>query len=110
DLQGPRRAAGPHAPEGPAQRGDVVRLQHYYHVYANRTDGWKVCVEEHCDALKSSGLLDQLDGPVIVGVVGDRLDRRLVREAFRAYEVPVWISSSVYTTWEQRTLAPLWAR
>ena len=88
----------------------MSKLLHYYHVYCDGRRNWLHCVEEHCVALRTSGLENALEGPVIVGVVGDRDQRSAVRSKFRECGVNAWISSSVYTTWEQRTLQALWLR
>jgi hypothetical protein len=44
-----------------------MRIWHYYHVYA--IEGWERIVDEHLDALESSGLAEVCD--FRIGVVGD---------------------------------------
>lgn len=81
-----------------------MNLGHYYHVYA---DGyWREAVVDHVDALRTSGLWDELEF-FRVGIVGSEDNRRAVREVLPFAEVVVEADMG----WEQHTLARLhdWA-
>jgi hypothetical protein len=84
-----------------------VNIRHYYHVYA---DGeWAKPVTEHLDALAASGML----GSLIVGLVGDRVNRAFARDIIEwqldaaAQPQPVrWADADA--GWEQFTLHEMW--
>lgn len=50
-----------------------MNLEHYYHLYAD--GAWKDIADEHITALKTSGLLDALEGGMSVGIVGAQMNR-----------------------------------
>lgn len=84
---------------------------HYYHVYCDPADNWRHIVADHCHALREGGLLSALDDYVRIGVVADSADQRHeVQDVFDAEGVQtrMFRRTGEYTTWEQRTLIPMW--
>lgn len=78
-----------------------MRLGHYYHVYA---DGrWHTPVAQHVEALRTSGLLDELEF-FRIGIVGSDTNRREVKETLPFAEVVAEAEDG----WEQHTLNELY--
>ena len=80
-------------------------IHHYYHIYA---DGeWESPVREHMEALQKSGLSDQPDFFIRVGIVGTEANahsaQRYLEEQGIKWSLLVWQT----TGWEQLTLSRL---
>lgn len=77
-----------------------MKLAHYYHCYI--APGWEYRVDEHLEAVKSSGLIDHIDA-VRIGVVGSVHERRHLVE-FCSERVPIEVVAEAKYGWEQLTL------
>lgn len=78
-----------------------MSLRHYYHIYA---DGqWRGPVSDHIDALKKSGLSENLDY-FGVGIVGSLSNRFAVKSYLAEAEVEFSIAVEANLGWEQITL------
>ena len=76
-------------------------IQHFYHIYA---DGqWREPVAEHLQALKESGLEDNLNG-FHVGIVGSGDNRVQVIEELDRNGLPYSICAEAEDGWEQVTM------
>lgn len=80
-----------------------MRLLHYYHVY--QADGWERIVNEHINALESSGLFEFVQ-QVRLGVVGDDAD--LALDMFLSRGIRASLVAKADDGWEQVTLKALY--
>lgn len=82
-------------------------MKHYYHIYAD--GNWQLPLREHIQALTNSGLLENLNGPINVGIVGLPHNRKQVRRTLREYDVDFAVVAQALQGWEQMTLDVLHA-
>ena len=85
----------------------MTRLHHYYHIYADAA--WQPAVHEHFTALSESGLSEQNDFCLNIGVVGaaEKIDD--VCEYLRTRDLSWRLVASAAHGWEQLTLTALWS-
>jgi hypothetical protein len=83
----------------------VARLHHFYHIYAD--GGWREPVQEHLQALKTSGLETEEDFSFNVGLVGSDRNRAAVRDFLNVHAIEWREIASSEEGWEQVTLSVL---
>ena len=86
-----------------------IKLWHFYHAYAqeNKEDIWLPIVEEHVNALRSSGIASKLN-KTYIGVVGSESSAEKISKIFRAKGIDNEICAIKSSGWEQITLNKLY--
>lgn len=80
-------------------------IKHFYHIYASGQ--WLVPVQEHLQALVTSGLIDELD-EFNIGIVGTELQRQEVKDYLNSVCEGFIIVTETASGWEQETLDKLY--
>lgn len=86
-----------------------IKLWHFYHAYAQegKEEIWLPIINEHIDALKSSGLAPNLI-KTYIGVVGSEISATKISSVFSANEIENEICALNDCGWEQVTLNKLY--
>jgi hypothetical protein len=81
-----------------------MKIHHFYHIYSN--GNWQTPFREHVEALRHSGLINNLDS-FHIGIVGNEQSRESVKSFIRAENLNALICCEVDDGWEQETLDKL---
>lgn len=89
--------------------GMEIKLWHFYHAYApeNQEDIWLPIVNEHIDALCSSGLAEKIS-KTHIGIVGNNSSAEKISAAFAKNGIEHEICALNESGWEQVTLNKLY--
>ncbi len=99
------RPAAPPEETVPPQPPCISKLHHFYHVYAD--GAWREPVEEHLEALATSGLGAQDNFSLNIGFVGSDENTAAVREFLHHHSIRWREIGSTREGWEQVTLSVL---
>lgn len=83
----------------------MIPLHHFYHIYAD--GAWRDPVQEHLEALQTSGLATEEGFSFSVGLVGSETNTAAVRDFLNTHSLPWREISSSRQGWEQVTLSVL---
>lgn len=82
-----------------------MTIYHFYHIYAGKN--WPKAVQEHCNALITSGLNDCLD-KMFIGLVGPSSERLNVKKYLDSVDISYDLMFEKDSGWEQETLNELY--